>query len=117
MVLRTVRWGGWTATQQIRWFSRWPCGRLDHFNGGQRHSRVELENNSREPRDLTKNRHSDSLKKSQLTLSQGMMRKGDVIVVADDDDDDDNEVRTSASQNYATAPVCTEELFLRTQYI
>ncbi len=53
----------------------------------------ELENNSRKPRDLTKNRHSDSLKKSQLTLSQGMMKKSDVVAVADDFDD--NEVRTS----------------------
>jgi hypothetical protein len=39
------------------------------------------------------NRHSDSLKKSQLTLAQGMMKKGDVFVVSDDDDD---EVRTSS---------------------
>jgi hypothetical protein len=36
----------------------------------------------------------DSLKKSQFTLSQGMMKKGDVVIVADDDDD---EVRTSVS--------------------
>jgi hypothetical protein len=51
-----------------------------------------LENNSRKPGDLTKNRHCDSIKKSQLTLSQRMIKKGDVIVVAAADDDDD-EVR------------------------
>ncbi len=64
--------------------------------------------------DLTKSRHSDSLKKSQLTLSQGMMKKGDIIVVADDDDD---EVRSSVLKNQVTATLCTEELFLRTQYM
>jgi hypothetical protein len=70
-----------------------------------------LENSRRKPRGLLKNRHSDSLEKSQLTLSQGMMKKGDGIVdVADDD-----EVRTSASQNHVTAKLCTEEFFLRTQ--
>ncbi len=42
------------------------------------------------------------------------MNKGDVILLADDYDD---EVRTSTSQNQATATLCTEELFLRTQYI
>ncbi len=40
------------------------------------------------------------------------MKKGDVVADADDDDD---EVRTSASQNSATARLSTEE-FLRTQY-
>ncbi len=30
---------------------------------------------------------------------------------------DDGEMRTSALQNYATATLCTEEFFLRTQYI
>ncbi len=34
-----------------------------------------MENNSWKPRDPTKNRHSDSLKKGKLTLSQGMMKK------------------------------------------
>jgi hypothetical protein len=51
----------------------------------------ESENNSRKLRDLLKNRQSDSLKKSQLTLSQRMLKKGDVN---DDTDDDDDEVRT-----------------------
>ncbi len=40
------------------------------------------------------------------------MKKRDVIV----DDDNDDGVRTSASQNHATAILCTEEFFLRTQY-
>jgi hypothetical protein len=74
----------------------------------------ESGNNSRKPRDLAKNWHSDSLKKSQLTLSQRKSKKGDVVVVADDDDDDDDEVRTSVSLNPVTVPLCTEELFLRT---
>ncbi len=63
----------------------------------------------------TENRHSDSLKKSQLSLSQGMMKNGDIIILADDYDDD--EVRTNASQNYVTARLCTEEFFHKTQYI
>jgi hypothetical protein len=50
----------------------------------------ELENNSGEPRDLVKNRHSDNIKKGQLTLFQGKMKKGDDVA----DDDDDVTVRT-----------------------
>jgi hypothetical protein len=73
-----------------------------------------LENNSRKPRGLIKNRHSDSLKKGQLTLSQGMVKKRDDGAVEDDDDD---VMRTSVSQKRVTATLCTEELFLRTQYI
>jgi hypothetical protein len=49
-----------------------------------------LENNPRKPRDLIENRHNDSLKKSQLSLSQGKMKKGDDVA----DDDDDDAVRT-----------------------
>jgi hypothetical protein len=45
------------------------------------------ENDSRQPSDLLKNRHSDSIKKSQLTLSQRMLKKG-----ADDDDEVDHVV-------------------------
>jgi hypothetical protein len=74
----------WSA--QIKWFLRWPGGRLDHINGGQRHSNGEFENKSRKPRDLTENRHSDSLKKGQLTFFQSKIMKGDKI--ADDDTDD-----------------------------
>jgi hypothetical protein len=40
-----------------------------------------------------------------------MLKKGDV----DDDTDDDNEVRSSASQNRATATMSTEEFLLRTK--
>jgi hypothetical protein len=53
--------------------------------------------------DLLKNWHS------QLTLSQGMLKEGDV----DADADDDDEVRTSESQNHATATLSTEEFFFR----
>jgi hypothetical protein len=35
----------------------------------------------------------------------------------EDDADDDDEVRTNASQNRATATLCTEEFFLRTWYL
>jgi|LakMenEpi03Aug12_release.lakeMendotaPanAssembly.Ray.scaffolds.fasta_scaffold4984791_1 hypothetical protein len=44
---------------------------------------------------------SDSLKKGEHILSLGMLKKGDVI------DDKDDEVRTSASQNHASATLCT----------
>jgi hypothetical protein len=46
-----------------------------------------LENNSRKPGDLTENRHSDSLKKSQLTLSHGKMKKIEDDFAYDEDDD------------------------------
>jgi hypothetical protein len=39
-----------------------------------------------------------------------MMKKGDVVINADDDD----EVRSSASQNRATATLSTGEFFLMT---
>jgi hypothetical protein len=48
-----------------------PCERQPKKLGG------KLENNSREPRDLTKARQSDSLT-SLLTRSHGNMKKGDV---------------------------------------
>ncbi len=44
-----------------------------------------------------------------------MMKKGGAALVADDDDYD--EVRTSASQNCATATLCTEKFFLNAQYV
>ncbi len=47
---------------------------MHRVNCGQRRSKGDLENNSRKPRDL--NRPSGNLKKSQFTLSQGMMKKG-----------------------------------------
>ncbi len=58
-----------------------------------------MENDSRKPRDLLKNRHSDSLKKDSTYSFSGMLKKGDV----DDDAANDDEVRTSASQNCTTA--------------
>jgi hypothetical protein len=62
---------------------------------------------------LSDNWHSNSLKKVQLTLSQGKKKKGDEI----DDEDDDDAVRTSVSHNRLTAILYTEELFLSTQYM
>ncbi len=73
----------------------------------------ESENISKQPRDLLKNRLSNSLNKSQVTPSQGMLERGD-----DDSDDVDDEVRITVwSQNHATATQCSEESFLRTQYL
>ncbi len=65
----------------------------------------ELENNSWSPETYLKK--GVSLKKSQLILSPGIIKKGDVIIHADDD-----EVRTSVSQNRATATLSTEGFFL-----
>ncbi len=79
------------------------------MRGGQRCS--TMENNSTKPRDLTENRHSGGLKKGQLTLSQGKMKKGDDVA----DYNDDDAVRTSVSQERVTATLRTEELFLRAQ--
>ncbi len=75
-------------------------------------SQGELENNYRKLRDQTKTRHSDCLKMGQLTLSQFMVKKGYDVAV-----DDDDALKTSVSQNRVTATLCTEEVFLRTQYI
>jgi hypothetical protein len=46
------------------------------------------------------------------TLSWGK-KKGDKV----EDEDDDDEVGTIVSQDRVTATLCTEELFLITQYI
>jgi hypothetical protein len=84
--------------------TRWeagPCGRWRKMLMG------ELENNFRKSRDLVKNRHSDSLKKGQIAISQGKMKKGDLV--ADDEDDD---VRTGVSPT-----LLTKELFLRARFI
>ncbi len=59
------------------------------------------------------NRHGDSLKRGQVTLSQGKMKKGDNVI----DNEDDDVVKTSASQDQVTTTLCTEVLFLSTQYI
>ncbi len=71
-----------------------------------------LENNSRKPRDLVKNRHRNSLKKGQLTLCQDKMKKDDDAA----DNEDNDAVRTSVSPDQVTATMCTEELFLSNQY-
>jgi hypothetical protein len=42
-----------------------------------------------------------------------MLKKGDDVAV----DDDDDAVRTSVSQDQVTVTLCTEEFFLRTQFI
>jgi hypothetical protein len=60
-----------------------------------------------------KNWHGDSQKKVQLTLSRGKKKKGDEV----EDEVDDDVMRTSVSQDIVTAILCTEELFLSTQYI
>jgi hypothetical protein len=49
--------------------ARWEAGPRERW---QKTLKGESENNSRKPRVLVKNRHSDSLKKGQLTLSQVM---------------------------------------------
>jgi hypothetical protein len=58
---------------------------LDRVNSDQKRSMGELVNKSRKPRDPTKNRHIDSLKTGQLTLSQGVVKKGDDVAFDDDD--------------------------------
>jgi hypothetical protein len=47
------------------------------------------------PKDLTKNRHSDSLKKDNLLFLRGKMKKEDDVIGEVDDD----VVRTSVSQD------------------
>jgi hypothetical protein len=68
-----------------------------------------LENDSGRPRDLSKNRHSDSLKRVNLLFLRGVE---DVVDVADADD----EVRTSTSQYCVRATLCTEEFFFKSQF-
>jgi hypothetical protein len=58
---------------------------------------------------LTKNRHSDHLKRVNFSFL-GDVKKRDVVIVADNNDDD--EVRTSVSRNRVTVTLSTEELFL-----
>jgi hypothetical protein len=85
--------------------ARWEAGPCERWP---KTLKGKLENNSRKPRDLVKNRHNDSLICGQLTLSQGkLMKRSDVAA------DDDDAVRTSVSQDRVTATLCTEELFLR----
>jgi hypothetical protein len=55
----------------------------------------DLENNSRKPRELVKNRLVTAWKKGQFTLSQGKIKNGDDVA----DDNDDDVVRTNVSQD------------------
>jgi hypothetical protein len=73
-------------------------GRLNRFNGGKRCLREQFKVNYRKPRDLTENRHSGSLKKGQITLFQGMVKKRNDVAV----DDDDDAVRTSEPRDSDT---------------
>jgi hypothetical protein len=72
----------------------------------------ELENNSRKPRDLVKNRRADSLKKWSNFFLGIKKKEYDVA-----DDKDEVDVITRVSLDRVTATLCTEKLFLRTQYI
>jgi hypothetical protein len=75
----------------------WQEGRLDHVNSGQKRSR-ESQKTTLGSQGTYLNRQSDSLKKSQLTLSQGMLKRWD-----DYDDVDDEVWTTVLSQNHAIA--------------
>jgi hypothetical protein len=100
----------WIESAKNR-FLWWPGGRLDLTRGGQCRSRESWKTTLESQGDLVKDRHSYSLKKGPLTLSQGKIKMGDDVV----DDDDDDAVRTSLSQGWVERHF-TEELFLRTQY-
>ncbi len=51
--------------------------------------------------------------KIQPTLSQGKKKKGDDVA----DDEDNDAMRPRVSQDQVTLTLCTDELFLSTQYI
>ncbi len=120
-VLKLARWG-WLRygtssrgtirleSNQIRFFLWWSGGRLDLVRGGQRCSRETI---LRCQGTWSENWHRDSLKKVKHTLSQVMSKMGDEV----DDEDYEEVERTSVSQDRVTATLCTEELFLSTQYV
>jgi hypothetical protein len=83
--------------------------------GSQRHSKENWKTTLGSQGTLSENCHSDRLKKVHGNLSQGKKKKGERDEIADGEDDDDV-VRTSLSQDRVTAALCTEELFLSTQY-
>jgi hypothetical protein len=88
--------------------ARWEAGPCERWS---KTPKRELENNSRKPRDLAENLHSNSLQNVQLTLSQGKKEKENEVA-----DDEDDVVRTNVSQDPVVAvTLCTEELFLSTQ--
>jgi hypothetical protein len=100
-----------------------PGRRLYLMRGGQRCLRESWKATLGSQWTWSENWHSDSLNKIQLTLSQGKKKKREEVV--DDEDVDDEDVddadvddvmRTSESQYQVTATLCTEKLFLLTQY-
>ncbi len=72
MVLVIARWGAGPRERQPDDSDSWCIKVL--VRGGKRHSRESLKR-FRMPKNLVKNRHSDSLKKGQLTLSQVRWRR------------------------------------------
>ncbi len=86
--------------------------RLGLVRGGQWHSTESWKTTL--GRDLVRKLAYWQPKKGLLTLSQGKETKGHEVADVEDDDD---AVRTSVSQDRVTAALCTEELFLSTQYI
>ncbi len=114
--------GDWTLKRQPKALKSkltqgWPLGlsplRSDGSSDGQaggwnarevsKGDQERVRKNSRKPRDLVRNWPSDSLKKIQLTLSQGNKQKRDEV----DDEDDDDAVRTSVSQDTVTVTMFT----------
>ncbi len=71
------------------------AGRLDLVSGGRRCSNESWKNKFRQPRDLLKWAEWQSSKKSQLTLSQGMLKRWDV-----DDDAGDMRLEPLCSHRY-----------------
>ncbi len=89
-------------------------GRLDLVRGGQRCSRESWKTTLGSQGTYSENWHRVSLKKVQLSLSQGQEEEGDEVA---DNEDYDDVVRTSVSQDQVIATLCTEELFFSTEYI
>ncbi len=69
-------------------------GRLDRINGGKRRSRESQKTTLGSQRTYLKTGIVIAKKKSQLTLSQGILKKGVVI----NDVDDDDEVKTNVTE-------------------
>jgi hypothetical protein len=82
----------------VLFIARWEAGPCERWP---KTLKGELENKSRKARDLV----SDSLKKGQITLSQGKMKKDDLA-----DDEDDDVERTSVSRDRVTVTLCAVQL-------
>ncbi len=92
---------------QDRWFHGSQAARLDRMSGGQRHSYESCKNDLGSQGTYKKKAEWQPGKKSQLTLSQGMLKRWDV------EDDADDEVRTTMQAEIrVTATVSTEESFV-----